>query len=232
MKWWHPKDTDHRSQAEFGKVIFDEVIKKDCYGLRDFFKTESAGQVKTIIDIGANIGAFSLLAACLFPGARRIAVEPSLQNLELLKENLAGTGAECHQFALGDGKCVSMVRDSRWSGSDHCVSNPSGTIASRRFSDLMRELNVPKAGLLVKVDCEGGEFHLVDDDKAGEWLSQCLWFGAEFHENHLEGKNARFRWETWFYGTFGEAFHKTKKEIGVDMGKIILFDFKAIRKAK
>jgi len=73
----------HRPRTTDEKVI-NEVLVKHAYQKRSIgFMIESDD---CWLDLGANIGTFSLLA--LSVGARVVAVEPEPENLELLKMNL------------------------------------------------------------------------------------------------------------------------------------------------
>jgi FkbM family methyltransferase len=65
-----------------------------------------AGKYSTIIDAGANIGVFSLLAASINPGAVVHSFEPNPYNYERLKKNVALNKLhriiQLHRLALGD----------------------------------------------------------------------------------------------------------------------------------
>lgn len=67
-----------------------------------------------IIDVGANIGLFSLFVKKNNPGCKVIAIEPVPVTFELLERNLSGLDVRCIQAALGsledDGKQVEL----RW----------------------------------------------------------------------------------------------------------------------
>src|SRR4051812_17615714 len=48
------------------RVAFAEILLDDCYGLRSSFEKVD---VKTILDVGANVGLFSLAARLAYPAA-------------------------------------------------------------------------------------------------------------------------------------------------------------------
>jgi predicted RNA methylase len=66
--------------------IFYEIFLDKAY----YLPKEWLGEVKNIIDLGANIGMATLYyQTYLFPTAQYICVEASKQNVKVLKDNLA-----------------------------------------------------------------------------------------------------------------------------------------------
>lgn len=63
-------------------AIFNEVLIDDVYRIDDF------SEPKRIIDLGANIGMFSIIMAKKFPNATIYALEPEQKNFEILKKNV------------------------------------------------------------------------------------------------------------------------------------------------
>lgn len=68
------------SQEEF-PVVFNEVCLDDFYRLRDCPIVPT-----TILDLGANVGAFTTFARFMFPQALILALEPDQRNFSLLKK--------------------------------------------------------------------------------------------------------------------------------------------------
>ena len=71
-----------------------EILHRDYYDLRKF----SPGSFDTIIDIGANIGMFSLYARFLQPLARIIAIEPHPAIFKILQDNTRRMDIETINF--------------------------------------------------------------------------------------------------------------------------------------
>ena len=97
----------------------------------DWLKTElHTGDV--LWDIGANVGAYSLLAAKLCPGARVIAFEPFIPNFAHLWENvvLNRVTSQVHPVNIGlsdkSGLTVLGVNDPRAGSSHHQVGGEPG----------------------------------------------------------------------------------------------------------
>ncbi len=69
-------------------AFFNEIVVDDIY------HTEVFGTPRQIVDVGANIGVFSILVAKKFPDTTVISIEPEKSNFEALKENIARSGAK------------------------------------------------------------------------------------------------------------------------------------------
>jgi len=198
MKWVHPGDS-HPEREILSLCVFSEVIRQDMYGMRDFARRHGEQDVRAVVDVGANVGYFSVLASCLFPSAQRIAIEPAELTHELLVENVNGWGVKCIKAAIGNGSGASLVADNRTCGSDRFVPDVNGGYTTRRLSEILKAERVPKNGLVMKVDCEGGERWMVDDPELNEWMAGCIYFAAEFHESE---SNPKSEWVAWMSRMF------------------------------
>jgi Met-10+ like-protein len=98
-------------------LILKEVLYDDVYRLGELDGAESI----LIIDVGAGIGDFSVLAASRFPRATVLAFEPSPSTFALLQANVTRNGlpnVEPHPLAIG-------TRSSYWLQR----ARPSATVA-------------------------------------------------------------------------------------------------------
>ncbi|HEX8745082.1 MAG TPA: FkbM family methyltransferase [Thermoleophilaceae bacterium] len=77
--------------------LYDEIFGGDCYAPRELRLPEAP----TVLDLGANIGMFTLYAGRRWPGARLIAVEPIPEICRALEENCAAVGATAVEVAIG-----------------------------------------------------------------------------------------------------------------------------------
>jgi FkbM family methyltransferase len=123
---------------------------------------------RVVVDVGANKGYYSLLAA-LAGGPRRlvVAVEPWPENAAILRQNLQLNGVEnvlvCEVAASGhEGTCHFMMPPRGNSGLAHVAGAANGAgmdprlIRCRRLDDLLDELQIGEIDLL-KMDVEGAE---------------------------------------------------------------------------
>lgn len=130
----------------------------------------------TILDIGGNIGTFTVMAASgLVPRGTVIAIEPNPNCLLRIEENLnlnrlgnvrlihgavAATGERVALHAASHTGCSTLFSDQR--AQDSAVM----TVPAISPRDV---LSVADSYELVKVDCEGGEFALLYETMPEDW---------------------------------------------------------------
>lgn len=130
----------------------------DEYGLRC-----AAGEVRTIVDIGANVGLFSLLARHRFPAATIHAYEPDQNLLGFTERNLAGCNVVIHEegVASADGYCSILSRGS--SRGNRTISTNEGT----KLTSLRAVVERVGGSIdFLKIDCEGAEWDIFSDKEA------------------------------------------------------------------
>ena len=131
-----------------------------------------------VVDVGANIGRYALLAAeQVGARGRVIAVEPGALNFTLLSENAAMNGmhwVQPVQVALGaadgtaelvgGGDATTNTLRVDWldhlEGTTGIERRPRQPVAVRSLTSLLLELNVPRVDLL-KIDVEGAELEVL-----------------------------------------------------------------------
>jgi FkbM family methyltransferase len=121
-----------------------------------------------IIDIGANIGAFTFYAASQSPTARIYSYEPTPSNYQILQRNISenslqnrviarniGVAAErgVRRLFLGDGSPYHSI---------HQVSEgqPFFEMTCCRLQDIFDDNDIGRCNLL-KIDCEGAEYEIL-----------------------------------------------------------------------
>ncbi len=170
-------------------IVFAEVWGEDVYRMRQMDQTWGLVRGLPALDIGANVGAWSLLALHL--GASRVhAVEPWPDNAEQLRANLAATSNREHVIVY-DAACVGTRDLDRLSIIDGDARFPNISFQTTTKADDRERLEVrtvhiddllasePAWGVL-KIDVEGAEFdifHGVDLDL----LDRVACIVAEFH---------------------------------------------------
>ncbi|HTT25182.1 MAG TPA: FkbM family methyltransferase [Candidatus Sulfotelmatobacter sp.] len=135
--------------------------------LRRVYHVEASD--RTILDIGANVGLFSLYAARRAPTARVYAVEPFPSTFERLVEVVRDhhliERVTCINCAItGNGETRLMRSDPLPSQRRALVPLGKGTsgiqVQSKTLSTLLREQGLNRVDL-VKMDIEGGEYEVL-----------------------------------------------------------------------
>lgn len=121
----------------------------------------------TVIDIGANIGCFTVLAAR--NAARVIACEPHPDNFAMLQQNIAlnrVTNVELLPYAISDkaGKASLYVPDDSTLVGRYSLYPRRGKhsleVATTTLEELVHSKGLTKIDL-VKIDCEGAEYKIL-----------------------------------------------------------------------
>jgi FkbM family methyltransferase len=141
-----------------GRRVFEEVVTGKSYPLQPSF-----GEVQTILDVGANVGAASLYFALNYPHARVLAFEPEPQSYALLARNTQGLPrVEAYNFGLADEDRRALLYLGRQDSVTNSVcSSPENTGASvevelREARTVLAEQGVEAVDIL-KLDTEGCE---------------------------------------------------------------------------
>lgn len=118
---------------------------------------QSLKKDSVFIDVGANIGYFSMLASSLITKGRIVAFEPSSLNYKILLNNTQGGIVEAHKIALSNRNGNAHLYIGKKSTGWHSLIGPGKyeNVKISRFDDLDLEL---KKIDLIKIDVERHEF--------------------------------------------------------------------------
>jgi len=134
-------------EYELGRILFD-----DCYRLGAIKEP-----VRTVLDIGANVGLFALAARQHFPNATIHSYEPNRAILPYLKSHCGGIDARVHNVAVGDKDGFVSLRLSENSLHTVVAADATGTIQVEAFPSVVARLGFVD---LLKLDCEGAEWEI------------------------------------------------------------------------
>jgi FkbM family methyltransferase len=142
-----------------------------------------------LVDIGANLGFFSLMVLTRYPGARVVAFEPDPENAELLRSNLRDNGVENRAEVI---EACASTRD----GTMSFVSG-HGSMSHATFDEGSGGTPLPAVDVLprlaeadlVKLDIEGGEWDLLGDPRFLDTSAAAI--ALEYHSVACPGENAR-----------------------------------------
>jgi FkbM family methyltransferase len=148
-------------------IITPELVSRGVWEPRETrYLTTLLQAGQTFVDVGANVGYFSLFAAHLVgPGGTVIAVEPEPRNLDLLQRNIARNGVETVRVlpfaaAAAEGT-MSLALDEENRGAHRLVASddPQAGPCVRcvRLDDVL-----PERVDLIKIDAQGYDHEVIE----------------------------------------------------------------------
>jgi FkbM family methyltransferase len=156
-----------RQQWEINHLFLD-----DPYCLRSL----NSNEVSKVIDVGANIGFFSILARHYFPEATIDAYEPSESVFPFLAKNLSGLDVNLFRAGVGRNAGCGDVVEGETSLFNTIRFRDHGEIPivsiSQAVTRIGREVD------LCKLDCEGAEWEILEDTA---FLNQVRYLAIEYH---------------------------------------------------
>ena len=187
------------SWSNFIDVTYQELVVRDEYRLK--WARDNLPQLRTIVDIGGNLGMFAIFARELFPDGRIISVEACDDTYKLLKRNTVESNVETHNFAMGDGRRLYLNKCPAHSGGNQMVTHTTDDVVgveSHRLCSIFDMCQV-EAPYMVKIDIEGGEAFLYDDPDSSNILKQAELVAIEFH---VMPSNPSHVFNSWVSRTF------------------------------
>ena len=155
-------DSKHR----FFSYEFREICINDCYHLKDL-KNELK-IVKTVVDIGANQGLFTIAARQQFPKANLFCYEPNDQLQTVLDHNSNQLNANAWYEAVTKEDCKVELEFGETDLQNTTKVSLNGEIAGTAFKKVIERAggNID----LLKLDCEGAEWDLLEDADSWEHI--------------------------------------------------------------
>lgn len=182
-----PPTARHSVQLHRWSAIFeprpgttDSEVVEEVWGSNDY-RVTPRGFSGTVVDIGANVGAFSVLAAKA--GAKRVlAFEPEHGNYDRLLRNVEANrvrGVECLRQAITDGATESVFLTGSGGGARTVMTSslPHGEAPT---TTLRRVLSTIGGAEFLKMDIEGGEYEAFAACPV-ELLAHVVAIALEFH---------------------------------------------------
>jgi FkbM family methyltransferase len=177
--------------------LYGEVVVEDVYKIKQFIPD-------VIFDIGANVGFFMRFARETFPDAKIVAVEPDVNNFEVLKictdpdENIVmincaiGSGKIYRVNGAANGAMESYLSTSRAIKEEEFATAQfvATDIQSRRLSDIVKEHVKEGQTYALKLDCEGGENSIFDHPESVECLIKADYIAMEVHNTGVNGNGS------------------------------------------
>ena len=149
-----------RGGTDDSRILF-EIYVRECYGAVELRPGS------TVIDIGAHIGCYSLMAAQT--AARVIACEPHPENLSILRKNVElnqTTNVEVISHAISNkaGKASLIIPDNDTFVGRYSLHPGRGRrsieVTCISLEDLVREAHLTEIDS-IKIDCQGSEYEIL-----------------------------------------------------------------------
>jgi FkbM family methyltransferase len=156
----------------------------------------------TVLDLGAHIGSFAILAARLRSDVTIHAYEPSSENLRLLRQNLILNGVQhrvtTYRAAVSDADGLVHLRvggptdafDVMAAPSEHVSGDGSmEEVPARTLSSILGELGTERLDLL-KMDVEGSEYAVLES--SADAIAKCDHVLMEWHDDPRGRRNVEW----------------------------------------
>jgi len=162
-------------------IDFLSIFLDDDYGLTKFRKNK----ISKIIDIGANVGFFSLASRFFFPNSEIHAYEPNLNLERYLAHNFSQLNIKLRTQAVGNKSCSVELDLMGESNQTRVKETSCGSTKMVSLNSLLKEAG-GKIDLL-KMDCEGSEWDILEDPESlrqveNITLEYHLWANQEDHD--------------------------------------------------
>jgi FkbM family methyltransferase len=182
-----------RPRYKSDEDICGEVIGADCYRLRHIHGLDPG--ISSVVDLGANIGAFSVFAHRLFPSAQIDAYEMHHANIPLLDRNVSG-------FATVHHACVTPLRPEEIVIADsrkHGVLGGSYAFPTGQLDELRTDFYSATA--------HTGQVLCFDELMAAHGHVDLLKLDIESAEDEILRSSATLRRVKWIVGEFHNIDH-------------------------
>lgn len=163
------------------QCVYDlfNVLLDDEYGLRDLPDNPSV-----IVDVGVNMGIFSLAAWAKFPHAKIFGYEPGPAAFKISTCNLESTGTILFNEAVGLESGMCDISDCSQSRLAKAVVSDTGSTPVIPFSEVLKRAG----GMidLLKMDCEGAEWDILKDCESMRYVRSIR---MEYHLDRKQSLN-------------------------------------------
>jgi FkbM family methyltransferase len=163
------------------REMFSEVFESGCYLPSAEFRI---GTGDTVLDIGANVGLFSIWVSLNVPSARVFAFEAASDNFLALAENVRNNrlkGISAHHYAVSDGSSNRVTLYRGFHGGIHSIRpeyrNWPSSAKSARKTEKVRAITL--ARILRRFKIESVDFLKLDSRPT---LSRIRKIVGEYHD--------------------------------------------------
>ena len=168
----------------------------DSYAIRKY----APKSIDYFLDIGGCVGCTSLMFKAIDPYAKIISIEPCTEDYEKLERLGKEWGFRTYNFALGDGKPLCFGRHRQGTHKFYTEEDkqwwpevPEYFVESKTITEIFDLFRI-EGRYIIKVDCEGGERFILNDEKSIPPIIGAIQFNIELHRfgGSVEA------WAEWF----------------------------------
>jgi FkbM family methyltransferase len=162
------------------RILFKE-LEGDIYGL----KALKQNSVSSFIDFGAAYGTVSILARLLHPSMKIFAVEPHQLTYSFLSTNVINLYISAVNIAFGTGVDFYLQKERKMLLCNHFSANPThlNKVNSLSLSQFVSKYKIPTNSLAIKMDVEGAEWCIFENEGDMNIIHKCKLAAFEVHDN-------------------------------------------------
>jgi len=189
-------DIEEKDYTPDGWKNFKHIVLRDLYRIGEW----PCNYFDYIFDIGAHIGIFSTMMRFKHPQSKIIAVEPNKKALSILDQNTIMLDIDLVNKAIGNGQIFYLHEKAKSLG--QVAFSDSETTLNSIESISLYDLFVDYGATildkyLIKMDCEGGEVYVFEDERSKEILQYASHICMEVHFDEKGEFNPN--WPKWKY---------------------------------
>lgn len=159
--------------ADMNIIEFTGICINDCYHLG--YLKKKLGTVKSIVDVGANQGMFVIAARQFFPEAKIDCYEPNPQLADTLNFNAAQLNATPYLEAVMHHDCKVNLHFTESDLATIASESEGGNVTGSSLATVIKRIGAID---ILKLDCEGAEWGLLEDNE--NW-KQVKSLSMEYH---------------------------------------------------
>lgn len=185
-----------RLESGYDVTVTDEIVIREIFD-EDVYETPfDYMDGKVVLDIGANIGAYSIYSA--LAGATVFAYEPDDQNYEMLIKNIKLNGLEdkitvyklgiyskAGQQVLYNGQGASFIKGNKTPTPEAQAVLDKGQVPTQKITTITLDEAVTNIATIIdicKMDVEGSEYEIIKGANKNT-LGRLKFITMEFHAN-------------------------------------------------
>lgn len=198
------------------------TIKKEILDDKTYDYWRQVKENDIVVDVGASVGPFTCNILKNKP-SKVYCVEPSKDLVETLKTNIQNFNSNSVD--------IKTINQAIVNGKDDAINifgnNPKFDWTT--FKDLIKKNKIDKINFL-KIDCEGGEYAIFNDDNIDFLVNNVEFMAVEFHLKYENGrqnfKNFRDKYLSQFknYQIKSCVFQKIQPGVIIDLDQYLKID--------